>query len=43
MTLKPAGIDDGDIDDMHRYNGWYGISTFVIDSEVRKRGEEQPG
>jgi hypothetical protein len=35
-TLKPAGIDDGDIDDMHRYNGWYGASTFVVDSKFEK-------
>ncbi|HTL29358.1 MAG TPA: glycoside hydrolase family 2 TIM barrel-domain containing protein, partial [Tepidisphaeraceae bacterium] len=35
-TLKPAGIDDGDIDDMHRYNGWYGPSAFVINSKFEK-------
>jgi len=35
-TLKPAGIDDGDIDDMHRYNGWYADSPFVIDSKFEK-------
>lgn len=35
-TLKPAGIDDGDVDDMHRYNGWYGQSAFVINSKFEK-------
>jgi hypothetical protein len=35
-TLKPAGIDDGDLDDMHRYTGWYANSTFVIDSKFDK-------
>ncbi|MFN2456330.1 MAG: hypothetical protein ABR577_19205, partial [Pyrinomonadaceae bacterium] len=22
-TLKPNNIDDGDVDDIHRYRGWY--------------------
>jgi hypothetical protein len=35
-TLKPAGIDDGDIDDIHRYNGWYASSPFVVDSKFEK-------
>ncbi len=35
-SLKPLGFDDGDVDDMHRYNGWYGNSTFVIDSKFDK-------
>jgi hypothetical protein len=32
-SLKPNGIDDGDIDDLHRYNNWYGPSSFVFDSK----------
>jgi beta-galactosidase len=31
-TLKPNGVDDGDIDDIHRYRGWYAESPFVTDS-----------
>src|SRR3954454_15822465 len=46
-TLKPAGIDDGDVDDMHRYNGWYADSPFVVDSkfekEVKNNGGAQGG
>jgi hypothetical protein len=38
-TLKPAGIDDGDIDDLHRYNGWYADSPFVIDSKFEKEAK----
>ncbi|MEP6788409.1 MAG: glycoside hydrolase family 2 TIM barrel-domain containing protein, partial [Acidobacteriota bacterium] len=33
-SLKPNGIDDGDIDDIHRYRGWYTDSPFVIDSSA---------
>ena len=33
-TLKPNGIDDGDIDDIHRYRGWYGDSPFVVDTNT---------
>jgi Glycosyl hydrolases family 2, sugar binding domain/Glycosyl hydrolases family 2/Glycosyl hydrolases family 2, TIM barrel domain len=31
--LKPRGIDDGDIDDIHVYNGTYGPSVFNMDIE----------
>ncbi len=31
--LKPNGIDDGDLDDIHRYRGWYAESPFVTDSK----------
>ncbi|MBA3513029.1 MAG: hypothetical protein H0T77_01460 [Pyrinomonadaceae bacterium] len=31
-TLKPNNIDDGDVDDIHRYRGWYSDSPFVIDT-----------
>ncbi|MBA2493451.1 MAG: hypothetical protein H0V31_01990 [Acidobacteria bacterium] len=31
-TLKPNGIDDGDVDDIHRYRGWYSDSPFVVDT-----------
>lgn len=30
--LEPHGVDDGDIDDIHQYNGWYAPSNFVRDS-----------
>jgi len=33
-TLKPNNIDDGDVDDIHRYRGWYGDSPFVVDTNT---------
>jgi hypothetical protein len=42
-SLKPAGIDDGDIDDMHRYNGWYSPSGFVVDAKFEKEMKENQG
>ena len=33
-TLKPNNIDDGDVDDIHRYRGWYSDSPFVIDTNA---------
>ncbi len=42
-TLKPPGFDDGDIDDMHRYNGWYADSTFVVDSRFEKEAKTNQG
>ncbi|MEO6334772.1 MAG: glycoside hydrolase family 2 TIM barrel-domain containing protein [Pyrinomonadaceae bacterium] len=30
--LAPNGIDDGDIDDVHSYRGWYADSPFVTNS-----------
>lgn len=33
-TLKPNNIDDGDIDDIHRYRGWYSDSPFVVDANA---------
>jgi len=45
-VLKPNGIDDGDIDDLHRYNNWYGPSSFVTDSkfenEIKRNGGGRP-
>lgn len=35
-VLKPAGVDDGDIDDLHSYNGWYGPSNFILESKFEK-------
>ena len=29
-TLKPAGIDDGDVDDRHAYYGWYEDTHFKL-------------
>jgi len=34
QSLKPNNIDDGDVDDIHRYRGWYSDSPFVIDSKA---------
>jgi Glycosyl hydrolases family 2/Glycosyl hydrolases family 2, sugar binding domain/Glycosyl hydrolases family 2, TIM barrel domain len=31
VDLKPNRIDDGDIDDIHLYNGWYGPSGLLVD------------
>ncbi len=42
-TLKPAGIDDGDIDDLHRYSGWYGDSVFVIGAKFEKEVRTNKG
>jgi hypothetical protein len=42
-TLKAAGIDDGDVDDMHRYNGWYADSPFVVDSKFDKEVKGNAG
>ena len=46
QQLKPNGIDDGDIDDIHRYRGWYAESPFVTDSlfdaEMKRNREERP-
>lgn len=45
-TLKPKGLDDGDVDDMHRYYGWYADSPFVLDmkfdKELDKNRRERP-
>jgi hypothetical protein len=37
--LKPRSIDDGDIDDIHRYDNWYRESSFVIDSKFPEEVE----
>ena len=39
--MKPAGIDDGDIDDIHSYNGWYCHIEFRERFEVREGDERQ--
>jgi hypothetical protein len=35
-VIKPNDIDDGDIDALHSYKGWYSDSTFVTDSQFEK-------
>jgi beta-galactosidase len=35
-VIKPNSIDDGDIDDLHSYKGWYADSPFVTDSLFEK-------
>ncbi|HEX8523909.1 MAG TPA: glycoside hydrolase family 2 TIM barrel-domain containing protein [Tepidisphaeraceae bacterium] len=42
-TLKPAGIDDGDIDDMHRYNGWYADSVFLVGAAYEREAKASKG
>jgi hypothetical protein len=42
-TLKPAGIDDGDIDDIHRYRGWYSESPFVTESKFETEMKRNRG
>ena len=41
--LKPNGIDDGDADDLHKYNNWYGPSSFVTDAKLEKEVKENGG
>ena len=38
--LKPNNIDDGDIDDVHSYRGWYADSPFVSDSLFTKERKD---
>ncbi len=35
-VIEPNKIDDGDIDDIHSYKGWYADSPFVTDSNFEK-------
>ena len=35
-VIKPNNIDDGDLDDIHSYRGWYSDSPFVTDSLFEK-------
>lgn len=42
-ALKPAGIDDGDVDDVHRYNGWYANSGFVVEPKFDPKGGSAGG
>jgi hypothetical protein len=41
--LKPNEIDDGDADDLHRYNNWYGPSSFVTDAHFEKEVKQNGG
>lgn len=38
--IKPNNIDDGDLDDIHSYRGWYADSPFVSDSRFEKERKE---
>jgi beta-galactosidase len=40
--LKPAGIYDGDVDDMHKYSAWYADSPFVVDTSTYRRNDGRP-
>lgn len=41
--VKPAGLDDGDIDDVHRYYGWYNESFFHLYDGKLGRQLSTPG
>lgn len=41
--LKPGDFYDGDMDDMHKYNGWYADSTFIVDSVYEKEASTNKG
>lgn len=41
--LKPNGFDDGDIDDVHSYKGWYTESSFASDPLSKKSTERSEG
>ena len=40
---KPNGFDDGDADDIHRYNNWYSASSFVTDAKFEKEAKQNGG
>jgi hypothetical protein len=42
-VIKPNNIDDGDVDDLHRYNNWYGPSSFVTDARLEKEIKNNQG
>ncbi|MEO5803378.1 MAG: glycoside hydrolase family 2 TIM barrel-domain containing protein, partial [Verrucomicrobiota bacterium] len=37
--IKPNAIDDGDADDIHRYNNWYSASSFVMEAKFEKEAK----
>lgn len=39
-VIKPNNIDDGDLDDIHSYRGWYADSPFVTDSLFEKERKD---
>ncbi|MGI9036257.1 MAG: glycoside hydrolase family 2 TIM barrel-domain containing protein, partial [Pyrinomonadaceae bacterium] len=39
-VIKPNNIDDGDLDDVHSYRGWYAESPFVSDSHFTKERKD---
>ncbi|MEO6034639.1 MAG: glycoside hydrolase family 2 TIM barrel-domain containing protein [Verrucomicrobiota bacterium] len=41
--IQPNHLDDGDADDIHRYNNWYAPSAFVIDSKFEKEAKINGG
>ena len=42
-SLKPNNIDDGDADDLHRYNNWYAPSSFVTDAKLEREVKNNGG
>lgn len=41
--IQTNGLDDGDADDIHRYNNWYGPSSFVTDAKLEKEVKQNGG
>ncbi len=41
-ALKPAGMYDGDVDDMHKYSAWYADSPFVVDTSSYPASPDRP-
>jgi hypothetical protein len=39
-VIKPNNLDDGDVDDIHSYRGWYADSPFVSDSLFRRERKD---
>ncbi|MDQ6631793.1 MAG: hypothetical protein M3Y82_08545, partial [Verrucomicrobiota bacterium] len=40
---KPNNLDDGDADDIHRYNNWYAPSSFITDAKFEKEAKINGG
>lgn len=41
--IEPNGIDDGDLDAIHRYNNWYAASSFVTDAKFTTEMKRNAG
>ncbi len=41
--FQPNNLDDGDADDIHRYNNWYSASSFITDAKFEKEAKNNGG